>query len=217
MRHALLSICLLAGSIATAAAPFGIQVLDDTSGQPIPMVTLETVHGLRFTSDSSGLIAFDEPGMLQRRVFFSVKSPGYTFPKDNFGFAGLSLDTTPGATTTIKLVRTNIAERLYRLTGQGIYRDTLLLGKDAPISHPNLNDGPDLGEPAETMRPRSPYVEHPQSCFPFTAPNDAHFAMASRAVTSCASAALRWAACPCRSCSTPNPRTAPGAGSRASS
>ena len=141
MRYAFLATYLLVSTLAGAGSPFGIQVLDDTSGQPIPMVTLETVHGLRYVSDSSGLVAFDEPGMLQRRVFFSISSPGYTFPKDNFGFAGLSLDTSPGATTTIKMVRINVAERLYRLTGQGIYRDTLLLGKDAPLSHPNLNGG----------------------------------------------------------------------------
>src|SRR5204862_4474332 len=35
--------------------------------------------------------------------------------------------------------RLNIAERLYRITGQGIYRDTLLLGSNAPIAEPLLN------------------------------------------------------------------------------
>lgn len=141
MRLGAFTICLLANTFACAASPFGIQVLDDSTGQPIPMVALETVHGLRFLTDSSGLVAFDEPGLLQRRVFFTVTSPGYTFPKDNYGFAGLSLDTIPGSVTTIKMVRTNIAERLYRVTGQGIYRDTTLLGKDAPLSRPNLNGG----------------------------------------------------------------------------
>ena len=29
--------------------------------------------------------------------------------------------------------RLNIAERMYRITGRGIYRDTILLGKKPPI------------------------------------------------------------------------------------
>ena len=141
MCHRFFIFCLSVCTVALASPPFGIQVLDEMTGRAVPMVTLETVNGLRFVSDSSGLIAFDEPGLMKRRVFFEITSPGYTFPRDNFGFAGLAMDTIPGATTTIKVVRTTVAERLYRLTGQGIYRDTVMLGKDAPVSRPNLNGG----------------------------------------------------------------------------
>jgi len=122
-------------------APFGIRVTDEITNQPVPMAVLETVHGLRYVSDSAGWIAFDEPGMVNRRVFFSVSSPGYTFPKDNFGFNGLALDAKAGATAEIKLNRLNIAERVYRVTGQGIYRDTTKLGKEAPLPYPNLDGG----------------------------------------------------------------------------
>src|SRR5690606_37982173 len=46
---------------------------------------------------------------------------------------------TPGGSAEIKLTRVNIAERLYRITGAGIYRDTVRLGEKAPIEEPLLN------------------------------------------------------------------------------
>jgi hypothetical protein len=96
MRHAsLFVLCLLA--LRVHAVPFGIQVVDDASGAPVPMVTLETVHGLRFTTDSGGWIAFDEPGLMGRRVYFSVRSPGYAFPKDTSASAGWPLTSNPAS------------------------------------------------------------------------------------------------------------------------
>ena len=44
-----------------------------------------------------------------------------------------------GGRTTIRLPRINIAERLYRLTGEGIYREGELLGEKSPIRQPLLN------------------------------------------------------------------------------
>ena len=58
---------------------------------------------------------------------------------DGFGNRGLKLRTTPGATARVTIRRLNIAERLYRLTGQGIYGDTMLLGRKPPIRDPVLN------------------------------------------------------------------------------
>ena len=46
---------------------------------------------------------------------------------------------------TIEMNRVNIAERLYRVTGQGIYRDSVLLGLNAPIQEP-LIDGLVMGQ-----------------------------------------------------------------------
>jgi len=134
-------VALLITISATAGEPFGVQVQDENTGRGVPMVTLETVNGIRFITDSAGWIAFDEPGLMGHRVHFKVSTPGYTFPKDNFGVAGVAFDAKPGATADIKLVRTNIAERLYRITGQGIYRDSTLLGKESPLPLPNLAGG----------------------------------------------------------------------------
>ena len=47
-------------------------------------------------------------------------------------------------TAEVKIKRTNIAERMYRETGQGIYRDSTLLGKSIPILDPNLGTGKGL-------------------------------------------------------------------------
>src|SRR5207253_654220 len=44
-----------------------------------------------------------------------------------------------GEVATLKIKRLNIAERLYRVTGEGIYRDTVMLGRKPPIKEPLLN------------------------------------------------------------------------------
>ncbi|HTL17546.1 MAG TPA: hypothetical protein VL793_09925, partial [Patescibacteria group bacterium] len=54
---------------------------------------------------------------------------------------GVSLVTIPGRVERIKIKRLNIAERLYRVTGEGVYRDAILLGRKAPISHALINAG----------------------------------------------------------------------------
>lgn len=119
--------------------PLAIEVLDEQTGRGVPLVELTTTSGVSYVTDSAGLVAFDEPGLMDRRVFFSVKSHGYEARKDGFGFAGVALDVTRGGSATIKLKRLNIAERLYRVTGQGIYRDSILLGRQPPIDRPLLN------------------------------------------------------------------------------
>ncbi|MBT3198953.1 MAG: hypothetical protein HN350_03465 [Phycisphaerales bacterium] len=125
--------------LSRAAEPFGIRVVDSASQRGVPLVELETVNGMRFVTDSAGRIAFAEPGLMNSKVFFTIRSHGYTFPKDGFGFAGKALQISPGGSVILKIKRVNIAERLCRLTGGGIYRDTVLLGKKAPLARPLLN------------------------------------------------------------------------------
>ena len=97
------------------------------------------MHQVRYLTDSAGWVAFDEPGLMGRKVFFQVRSHGYQFPKNGFGNDGVALEVAEGATARIKIKRLNIAERLYRVTGEGIYRDSVLLGLPAPIRQPLLN------------------------------------------------------------------------------
>jgi hypothetical protein len=52
---------------------------------------------------------------------------------------GRALDTTPGKTETLKIKRRNVAERLYRATGEGIYADSVVLGRKPPIERPLVN------------------------------------------------------------------------------
>ncbi|HUG94238.1 MAG TPA: hypothetical protein VML55_25640, partial [Planctomycetaceae bacterium] len=118
---------------------FTIHVVDEATGRGVPLVELRTTAGVRSWTDSAGVVAFDEPGLMGLSVFFYVSSDGYEFPKDGFGFRGKALEVTPGGTATLKIRRLNIAERLYRVTGAGIYRDTVLTGGEPPIEQPLLN------------------------------------------------------------------------------
>jgi hypothetical protein len=117
---------------------FAIQVVDEQTGRGVPMVELETTSSLCYDTDSNGLIAFYEPGLMNRNVWFSVSSQGYEFPTNAYGARGVKLETRPGAISRIKIKRLNIAQRLYRVTGQGIYRDTVLVGRNPPIAQPLL-------------------------------------------------------------------------------
>jgi len=124
-----------------AASPdaFQIRVIDETTGRGVPLVELRTVHESRFVTDSAGYVAVRDPELLGHQVFFHVRSHGYQFPKDGFGFVGSTLKTEPGGEATLKIKRLNVAERLYRGTGAGIYADSILLGHNAPIQQPLLN------------------------------------------------------------------------------
>ncbi len=134
--------CLLAA--APEAAPdqyFQITVVDRQTGRGVPLVELSTVNGIRHVTDSNGIVAFNEPGLMGQDVFFFVKSHGYEFPADGFGFRGQKLKAEPGGKARLEIDRVQIAERLYRVTGQGIYRDSLLTGQKSPIEKPLLNAG----------------------------------------------------------------------------
>jgi len=127
------------GTDVLVTEPFGIRIVDEATGRGVPLVELELVNNVRYVSDSAGWIAFNELGLMNSEVFFHVRSHGYEFPKDNFGFAGKTLKTVPGKSAILKIKRINIAERLCRLTGGGIYRDSVILGKPVPLKEPVLN------------------------------------------------------------------------------
>src|SRR5438270_5093122 len=117
-----------------------IRVIDAATGRGVPLVELETVNSLRFITDNAGRVAFHEPGLMGREVFFTVRSHGYEVKKDGFGFAGVRVTPRAGAVARIRITRRNVAERLCRLTGEGLYRDSVLLGHKAPLPGP-LNPG----------------------------------------------------------------------------
>lgn len=132
----------LAAFVAAQDAPspyFAITVVDEQTHRGVPLVELRTVSDMKFITDSNGVVAFNEPGLMDRKVFFHVKSHGYEIPADGFGTRGKTLDVKAGGSATIKIKRINIAERLYRLTGEGIYRDSVLLGLPVPLANPVLD------------------------------------------------------------------------------
>ena len=127
-------VLMLASSAALAADTkyFGIHVIDDQTGRGVPMVELRTTTNVSYYTDSAGYVAFFEPGLMDKAVYFNIASNGYEYPADGFGLRGITLRTRGGAEEKIKIKRIDIAQRLYRLTGAGIYRDSELLGHSHP-------------------------------------------------------------------------------------
>lgn len=125
-------------ALALPADWFGIRAVDEATGRGVPMVEFRTVNRTVLPTDSAGWAAFQEPGLMDTDVWFFVESDGYEYPADGFGNRGVRLRTTPGTEATVKVRRTMPAERLYRITGQGIYRDSVLLGKPTPLREPVL-------------------------------------------------------------------------------
>lgn len=135
-----LALCLSLSAAPPAASDhFAIRVVDEATGRGVPMVELTTTHAVRLWTDSAGLAAFREPGLMGQVVWFGVKSPGYEFAADGFGYRGTALKAEPGKSATLKIRRVNLAERLYRVTGAGIYRDSVLAGREVPLREPLLN------------------------------------------------------------------------------
>ncbi len=133
------------GALATSAYA-EIRVVDAETGAGVPLVELETVNHLRFVTDNTGRIAFHEPGLMGRELFFTVSSHGYELKKDGFGYSGVRITPKSGQVAVVRIVRRNIAERLCRLTGEGRFRDTLLLGHKPPLAdapNPGLVAGQD--------------------------------------------------------------------------
>lgn len=124
-----------------SAQPFAIEVVDGATGRGVPLVELRTVAGTSYYTDNAGLVAIDEAALVDQEVFFTVSSHGYEFPADGFGMRGKRLRVKSGAVERLEIQRKNIAERLYRITGAGLYEHAIRLGRETPLDHPLLNAG----------------------------------------------------------------------------
>jgi len=125
---------------------FVVHVTDQASGRGVPLVELKLPNEVKYWTDSAGIAAIQEPAFAAREVFVAVSTHGYEFPKNTILGRGVNLTLKPGGRADIEVRRTMIAERLYRLTGEGIYRDSLLAGLPAPIREPILSEGRVLGQ-----------------------------------------------------------------------
>src|SRR5438093_5808975 len=101
---------LLLLPVVAQAKPFKITVVDEQTGRGVPLVELRTVNGIRLVTDSNGIAAFDEPGLMDQPVFFFVQGHGYEFPKDGFGIRGKAIPIRPGGEARLTIKRINIAE-----------------------------------------------------------------------------------------------------------
>lgn len=126
---------------ATASMPYRIQVVDEATSRGIPLVILESSLQTRHVTDSNGVIAFNEPIAMGRDVHFRPTSDGYGFDAPPLAMGGVTLKPQKGSSTTIVMQRDMVAERLYRITGAGIYRDTVAVEEEPPVAEPLLNAG----------------------------------------------------------------------------
>ncbi len=122
---------LLFATRTFALEPCRIEVVEKGSGWPVPLVELRTTHGVRLVTDNAGIIACDLPEAMGRETWFDVIGHGYEVPRDGFGMRGVRLKPEPGKTLRVEVERRNIARRLGRLTGGGIFAESQKLGREA--------------------------------------------------------------------------------------
>lgn len=126
-----LPVLLLAGDQSVPENIFLIKAIDTLTGRGIPLVELEAFNALNYQSDNLGNIAIIEPDLSGKVVRFLVRGNGYRVPQlDFFGERSFTVKIVPGTAVTLQLERTAPAERLYRITGSGRYRDSMIAGID---------------------------------------------------------------------------------------
>ena len=100
---------LQAASATGGPALCRIEVVEQGSGWPVPLVEMRTTHQTRFVTDNAGVIAFDLPELMGREVWFDVIGHGYEMPKDGFGYRGVRLKPEAGRTLKVEVKRTGPA------------------------------------------------------------------------------------------------------------
>jgi hypothetical protein len=112
-----------------AVAPCCIEVVEEDTGWPVPLVELRTTHQVRLVTDNAGVIAFDLPELMGQETWVDVVGHGYERPKDGFGYSGVRLRPRAGETLRVQVRRTGLAKRLGRITGAGLFAESQKLGR----------------------------------------------------------------------------------------
>lgn len=120
--------------VPDAGAWFRIDAIDAESQRGVPLVSFTSSYGEQLT-DSAGVLAFLEPDAMGKPLTFSVKSHGFLIPDGGV----ITLTPTAGGRATVTVQRELAGERLYRITGGGVYRDSVVLGLPVPTARPLLN------------------------------------------------------------------------------
>ena len=127
----------------SASDYFALKAVDSVTGRGVPQVDFVASDGARYTTDNAGNVAFHRPGQGGAAETFTVESYGY-----GPGWAATAVTPTPnqirlspqdGVAVTLPVVRSQIAQRLYRETGQNTYDESIKLGRPSPVQFP-LND-----------------------------------------------------------------------------
>ena len=141
-------LCALACLGAARPKPFRINVVDAESGWPVPLVQFTTGNGLVFASDNAGTVAVDEPDLYGRRVRFSVEGHGYGIGPDPHKPGSVVYQVEPGAAVTLKMKRNQLAKRLGRIGGTGLFAESRKFGE-----HLDKKDQGEVGRDSVQCRP----------------------------------------------------------------
>ncbi|TWT97816.1 hypothetical protein Pla108_19680 [Botrimarina colliarenosi] len=137
------SVCLLyllVAMVAAADEPFRIDVVEEGTGWPVPLVELRTTHNVRFVTDNAGVIAFDLPELMGVPTWFAIEGHGYGVAADGFGYEGVRLTPEAGGHARVTVKRKLPGKRIGRLTGGGLFGESQRFG-----DHPEWNDQGVLG------------------------------------------------------------------------
>ena len=104
---------------AARPMPFRIQVVDEGTGRGVPLVELKTVNQIRYYTDSNGIVAFDEPGLLNPQGLLLDHEPRLRSRKGRLRLSRGGIPDHRGWVGQVVIRRLNIARRLYRVTGAG--------------------------------------------------------------------------------------------------
>ena len=123
-----------------AEEPCKVTIVERDSGWPVPLVELRTTHHVRYVSDNAGVIAIDDPSLMNHEVWFDIIGHGYGVEAYGFGKRGIRLTPQPGESLTVKVTRSSLAKRIGRLTGAGLFDESQKLGEKT-----NWHDSPVFG------------------------------------------------------------------------
>lgn len=110
---------------------FKITVVDSVTGRGVPLIQVTTPNAT-YETDSNGVLAFFDQPLMGNSVQFNFSGHGYA-P------TSATLVARRGNDAEVTITRNNIAERMYRVTGGGIYRETVVMQEPAPLALPVLN------------------------------------------------------------------------------
>jgi hypothetical protein len=114
------------GTLPAPGQMFTLLVLDGKTKRALPGAQVIMPHRT-YVTDSSGAAAIYETGVMNSHATVTLAADGYVTA------TGVSVDLTPGLTrqVTIDPDASQIAVRLYRINGPGIFRDRVLLGQSS--------------------------------------------------------------------------------------
>ena len=112
-----------------ASEPCRIRVVDAENGWPVPLVELSTTHHVSFFTDNAGVVAFDLPELMGTETWLYLDADGYEVKADGFGMRGFRFTPKPGGSHVVEVTRSNVAKRLGRITGGGIFAESQKLGE----------------------------------------------------------------------------------------